>query len=668
MNQFNQQLQEARKKQRLLYAGVIATFLLSVLIVLAVTLASRGTRIEVGPEDALPSSSIQIHKGIAVIIGETLYSVSQSPAIFISAEGFRAVTQTINNSDFGKVLSVTLQPLPATVQFTTNISDDKTRWFINGEKLAIAKRFDYEVIPDDYEITVTHPYYQDVRLPVSLSRGQLFKHQFEFEPVNGSLTINTTPSSANIFLDAVDLGLSPQTLMLKGGNHKVAIKLDNYEIINDNIEISLAKPDINRNYRLELKKAVVQISLQPEAGKLTLNGIAANNANKIPVTANTKHQLTYSKAGYFTQSKTFSLTTDESLSLAFKLEKEIGNVEIESSPSANVKVNGKDVGITPLQLSLQAVNQEITLSKQGYRSVTKLITPSASSSKKIAVSLTPEKLAQLQESPRQYTHKAGGSLKLFKPNEQFTMGAKRSELGQRANEFIKEVQLNKPFYAGTHEVTYGEYSQFDKSKKGEPKQPVTAVSWIDAALFCNWLSQQEGLTPVYKTQNKQLKAISSNANGYRLLTEAEWEWLARKSGKSKQSVFVWGDDRVIPKQAINIADESAKGNVKNFVPRYNDGYAKTAPIGSFLQEKSGLYDQGGNVSEWTHDSYSIAPPKSGTVFKNPFDSSTNRSRVIKGANWRSGSITELRPSYREGLTSPRDDLGFRIGRYVHGGN
>ena len=667
MNQFNQQLNEAKKKQHLLYVGVLAAFLLGALIVISVILASRGTRIEIGPDDAVPLASVQVHTGIAVIMGETLYSISQNPAIFVSADGFKSVTKSLNNKDFGKVLSVTLQPLPATVILTPNIADDKSSWLINGEKLAIAHTFEYEVAAGDYEITVTHPYHQAAHLAVSLSRGERFKHKVELEPIDGSLTIKTTPNTAHIFLNAVDMGPSPQTLTLQGGHHNVAITLDNYETINDSIDISFAKPDIYRNYRLELKKAAVQISLQPKDGKLILDGIAINNINTIAVKASTKHQLSYSKAGYFTQSKTFSLTADESLPLAFNLKKEIGNVEIESSPAANVKVNGKNVGTTPLQLSLQAVTHKITLTKQGYRSISKRITPSASSSKKINVSLIPEKLARLQESPQHYKHKAGGGLKLFQPHDNFTMGAKRSELGQRANEFIKQVSLNKAFYAGTHEVTYGEYRQFDKNKQGDPKKPVTSISWIEAALFCNWLSRQEGLAAVYHIQNKQLKAVNANTDGYRLLTEGEWEWLARKSGKAKQTVFVWGNDRVIPKQAINIADESARGKVKHFVPKYTDGYAKIAPVGSFAQEKSGLYDQGGNVSEWTHDSYSIVPPKSGKVFHNPFDLSIGNSHVIKGANWRSGTITELRPSYREGLAAPRDDLGFRVGRYVHGG-
>jgi len=197
---------------------------------------------------------------------------------------------------------------------------------------------------------------------------------------------------------------------------------------------------------------------------------------------------------------------------------------------------------------------------------------------------------------------------------------------------------------------------------------VTSISWIEAASFCNWLSQLEGLDPVYRINKQQLGGINPHSDGYRLLTEAEWEWLARKAGKATQTLFVWGDKYVIPKDAVNIADESANNSVKVFVSKYNDGFQGMAPVKSFRREKSGLYDQGGNVSEWTHDSYSIMPAKSGTVFTDPFDLTISNSHVVKGASWRSGSVTELRPSFKEGLVGSRDDLGFRIGRYVYGGH
>ncbi len=666
--QLNQQLLAAKKKQRMLYMAVIAFFLIGVFIILTVILVSRGTRIEIQPDNAAALSSVRLHKGLAVIIGETLYSISKHPAITVSAEGFKSITQVLNNNDFGKVMSITLMPLPARIELSTNIADDKVNWLINGEILAISNSFEHELPPGDYELTISHHHYNDASMTLSLTRNEVFKKVIQVTPMDGMLAIKTTPKGARILVDAVDMGLSPLNISLQGGFHNVTVMHDNYKTISDTIEVSRVKPDVSRDYRLGLKKSVVSLSLNPNDGKLLLNNISVNKTNKITVESVIKHTLTYSKPGYFTESKTFSIAADDTLQLAFVLQKEMGNVEIESSPQAEVKLNGKLTGTTPLQLSLNAVAQKITLSKKGFRSVTKVVTPSAAKTKIVSVTLVREKMARLKEAPNRYTNKAGVELKLFRPNDTFAMGANRNEPGQRANEFITKVKLTKAFYAGIHEVTNGEYRRYNKNTQGDAKKPVTSVTWIEVAEFCNWLSQLEGLTPVYHINNKRLKGINGNADGYRLLTEAEWEWLARKSGKSFQTLFVWGNKLVIPKNATNIADESADGKVKVLVSKYNDGYPELAAVESFTQEKSGLYDQGGNVSEWTHDSYSIIKPKSGKVFQDPFDLTTGITHVIKGANWRSGSITELRPSFREGLIDSRDDLGFRIGRYVYGGN
>ncbi|MCK5666455.1 MAG: hypothetical protein KAI17_23350, partial [Thiotrichaceae bacterium] len=110
MNPFDQQLNAAKKKQRLVYFGVFALLLIGALVVSTAVLASRGTRIEIKPVEATAQSSVRLVTGIAFIIGETLYSISKSPVIVVSADEFQSKKQVLNNDDFGKVMSVTLLP------------------------------------------------------------------------------------------------------------------------------------------------------------------------------------------------------------------------------------------------------------------------------------------------------------------------------------------------------------------------------------------------------------------------------------------------------------------------------------------------------------------------------------------------------------------------------
>ncbi|MDO8828133.1 PEGA domain-containing protein [Methylophaga sp.] len=667
MSQFNQQLELARKRQHRMYLWLLTSFALVFLVIVTIIFASRGTRIEVKPDDAT-GVSINSDSWLAMVMFGSVYSLADTTEIEVTADGFYPHQQTIEQTDSGKVLHITLTPLPAKIVLSTSLEDNQTSWMMDGQIIAIANVLERELPAGEHQLSVQHPYYQTMTIDLVLSRGETMAEDVELQSLQGEFTVKSVPSGAMVTIDQAEVGQTPLTLPLQGGLHNVKVALAKYENIEETIEIKNSKPEVERNYRLSAETAGVRLQLQPAGGQLTLNGLRVENSGLISVEADKSHRLTYSKPGFITQSETFTLSTNEKRSFDITLKPEMGKIEVLSTPSAAVTVDGKTVGNTPIELDLQAVSHNIELTLNGYRTVSKSVTPSAAEIQKLSFTLLPEAQTKQAEAPRLYKNKGGGEMALFSPNDIINMGAGRDEPGQRANEFLKQVRLDRPFYAGTHEVTNAEFQQFVSSKSGDAQLPVTNVSWLEAVKFCNWLSKQEGLTPVYDVQGNQLNRINVNADGYRLLMEAEWEWLARKAGKPEQTLFVWGNDRVIPTKAVNIADEAAKGSVSLYVPRYYDGFAGVAPVKSFTREKSGLYDLGGNVSEWVHDSYSLTAPKSGTVYPHSLDSSTLSMRVVKGANWRSGSLSELRSSYRDGAEQARDTLGFRVGRFVNGGN
>lgn len=667
MSVFDQQLEAARKRQYLFYIGMAVLFVISLCVLAAFILTSRATRIEVQPQEAALQAHVEVGSGLAFIISHTVYSLSSEVAITAVAEGFYSHTEMISNDDFGQVVPLVLRPLPARIRIDTNIDDD-IQWSINGKVLMVSMSLEHQLAAGDYELMASHDHYQPQTLALSLQRGQSVQQTLIMESIVGTLQIKTTPSVVKISVDGTEVGISPLTVSLIGGYHTVTVRRSQYEPIEDVIEISRNQSDIQRDYQLEVEKTTVRVTLIPTGGNLRLNGIVVNNPSRMRVAAGVNHRLSYSSPGYFAEHKTFSVVAGEPSQLSFELKQEFGVVDLSSLPPAEVEIDGRLLGVTPLQVSLPAVAQQLVFKKPGFRSVTRTVTPGADGVRQIMVSLLPEQEARRAEAARQYVTKVGGMLKLFVPDDTFTMGADRSDRGQRANEFVRTVKLSRPFYAGVYEVTYAEYQYYDKSKKGHEKEPVTSVSWLNAVAFCNWLSELEGLTPVYDISNQHLRGVNINADGYRLLTEAEWEWLARKAGKVEQTIFVWGNAHVIPEKAVNIADEAAKGQVQLFVPRYRDGYQSVAPVGSLPKESSGLYDQGGNVSEWVHDAYSLFAPEKGKIFHDPLVLAKSNSHVIKGANWRSGSLTELRAAFRNGLNDQRDDVGFRIGRYVGGGN
>lgn len=667
MSDFNQAIEAARRKQRLMTLYLLAVFFVIVLLIITVVFASRATRIEVLPTEITAQAQVSTEQGIAVILYGHLYSLSPLAEIKAQAPGFMPTKQQVSQDDFGKVTTVTLQPLPGELRLTTSANADKTSWLLNGDIAGVTNSFEKTLKAGEYVISVSHPYYEPESRTYSVERGELIEEQIELTPIERTVSINSTPKGATVSIDNNDHGVTPLQLSLAGGKHNVEITKPGFDSTIDDIEIKNTASDIARHYQLSPKSAGVTVTTSPADGTLLRNGNPVAVKAKVNITVGQKTTLTYTKPGFFPQSETLTLAADEQRDITFSLQKEMGEVEINATPQATVTINGKTAGQTPLKLSLQAVAHDIEVSLSGYRSVTKTVTPSAKSPSKLSITLVPEKKARLLEAPKSYQTKAGGEMVLFTPNDKVLMGAPRGEPGQRANEFIKTATITRPFYASRHEVTNAAYAQFKSAHKGAANVPVTSVSWLDAIQYANWLSLAENLTPVYEVQGGQLLAVHNDADGYRLLTEAEWEWLARKAGRATQTQFVWGNEKTLPPKAANIADESSKGSVTTYVPRYDDGQAGIAPIMSMQRELSGLFDLGGNVSEWTHDSYTLNVPQKGAVFPHVLDTKTTGMRVVKGANWRSGSLTELRASFREGLVQPRDDLGFRLGRFLFGG-
>ena len=111
---------------------------------------------------------------------------------------------------------------------------------------------------------------------------------------------------------------------------------------------------------------------------------------------------------------------------------------------------------------------------------------------------------------------------------------------------------------------------------------------------------------------------------------------------------------------------AARDLTPSHLPGYLDGYAASAPVGSFAPDALGIYDLGGNVAEWNHDVYSIAPGggSRGPVETDPLGPESGPHHVIRGSSWKDASITRLRLSFRDYANIGRPDVGFRVARYV----
>ncbi len=156
--------------------------------------------------------------------------------------------------------------------------------------------------------------------------------------------------------------------------------------------------------------------------------------------------------------------------------------------------------------------------------------------------------------------------------------------------------------------------------------PVIHISWFGATAYCNFLSEMKGLEKCY---DEFMSECDFSKNGYRLPTEAEWEYAGTSGGKPY--LFSWGNDTKKPKE--NVADLSFKKEFKQFLSwdNYKDGYVYTSPVGSFSPNELGLYDISGNVYEWcwnwSTDGYEEK------AVTNPRGTETGTHKAARGGSW-----------------------------------
>ena len=219
----------------------------------------------------------------------------------------------------------------------------------------------------------------------------------------------------------------------------------------------------------------------------------------------------------------------------------------------------------------------------------------------------------------------------------FTMGSFADEPERRDNEVQHQVTVSS-FYMGKYEVTQKEYREImgtNPSNFRGDNLPVESVSWFDAIEYCNKRSQKEGLTPVYTISgsgDNRTVTWNRSANGYRLPTEAEWEYVCRAGTATPFST----GNNITTNQANYDGNNPYNNNTKG------DNRQKTTPVGSFAPNAWGLYDMHGNVWEWCWDWYGIYPNGAQT---DPQGAASGSNRTLRGGSWYNGGWY-LRSAYR----------------------
>lgn len=260
----------------------------------------------------------------------------------------------------------------------------------------------------------------------------------------------------------------------------------------------------------------------------------------------------------------------------------------------------------------------------------------------------------------------------------FLMGDSSHDVDERP---VCQVQIS-PFFIGKYEVTVGEFSEFmaatgyrteaergdgsyawdatgwnkkaaahwrcDESARLLPdsafSRPVAHVSWLDAAQYCNWLSRRDTLLPVYSIRGDTV-TVNFSATGYRLPTEAEWEYAAAGGFSVKKWLYA-GD-----------------ADLKKVAWFSNNSTRRLHPVGQKRPNQAGIFDLCGNVWEWCHDWYDPRAYSSGFNAVNPSGPVRGSLRALRGgsvsnnaSHCRIANRSSRYPDYRDG------NVGFRVAR------
>ena len=224
------------------------------------------------------------------------------------------------------------------------------------------------------------------------------------------------------------------------------------------------------------------------------------------------------------------------------------------------------------------------------------------------------------------------------PGGQFTMGsADTPEESPPHKVTVTAFLMDK--YPVTHDL-FEKFELPDGSHWSDPrKTPVESIRWRDAKLFCNVRSEKEGLKPCYNEKTVEWDC-DYTANGYRLPTEAEWEYAARA-----------GTDKPYDFGAVDQLGQYA------WFAQNSD--SRTHPVGQKKANAWDLHDMYGNVSQWCEDVYDPAYYKSSpsTDPTGPPSPGHDVKRVMRGGNWSSGAET-CRATYRRGERTGNTDACF----------
>src|SRR5437588_149899 len=472
------------------------------------------------------------------------------------------------------------------------------------------------VSPGPHRVRAEREGYLAAEAALVVHRGGAERLRLVLAKLPGQLQIDTAGVVAAVSIDGVAAGLAPGVIGVPAGERTISLRAPRYLDYTTTLGIEGAGARQELHVRLQPAWGALAVTAVPQGAHVSVDGVDSGAAPVSVAAPSGVRRIRIAASGWKTWESSGVLKGGQTLAVGpVTLGQPDAHLTVRSVPAgADVTIAGTHRGHTPLTVELPAgIAYPVVLSLPGYATWTRELFATAGSNlsaearlaavlARVKVSGEPPDAELLVDgAPRGQTPQS-----LLVPPGAFQMGSERREQGRRPNEGLRTVTLQRPFYIGVLPVTNGDFRRFrpehasgyiDRQSIDLDSQPVTQVSWEDAAEFCNWLSHQDGLPPAYQRSGTGLALAQPVTRGYRLPTEAEWEYAARYGPSGQSYRFAWGDSPPAPLGVGNLAGAETGSSLPATLPGYGDDYPVVAPVGKFHPTALGLHDMSGNVSQ-----------------------------------------------------------------------
>ena len=378
----------------------------------------------------------------------------------------------------------------------------------------------------------------------------------------GDPVVYDSAFGADVMIDGELRGQTLLNAKIIQGLRRSALKLSRHKAWQEGYEITAGEDMVLPTIVLEPADGLVFIRSNPTAASVTIGGtFQGQTPLEVALAPAEDHQITFFKDGY-ESSTTPSTEPEQESEVRVSFIPFLASVSIIADPpDAELYVNGELMGAR--ESDLGARRQGSPADRDTQRRICALqhriylkTRPRAGNQLHIKIA----RAGALEQIKPEISTVVGQSLKYFVGSFH---GASRREAGRRPNEKSPRSETGTSISICLIRSHNSEFRRYDSEHSSgtiqgltldNEAQPAVQISWTQAALYCNWLSEQEGLPLFYRTEDEEVVGFNPDAIGYRLLTEAEWAWVARTNGSGNVLKYPWGDQPSPPENAGNFAD------------------------------------------------------------------------------------------------------------------